>query len=123
MNTKRQQMLQWQSHALCKHETIFVSMSDFEDLNMMELGLSKQVIKEEIYVPCHKSRGWIRCFVAVDADTGFRYAERLPLVVCVGCRINFAYSQYLKLTYYYLHLHTAECVSRVLVGSCCRRVK
>ena len=78
-----QEILKTESNRQWQRKTIFVSMSDFEDLNMMELGLSKQVIKEEIYVPCHKSRGWIRCFVAVDADTGFRYAERLPLVVCL----------------------------------------
>jgi hypothetical protein len=44
-----------------------------EDAEMVELGLSKEVISEEIYVPCHKSRGWIHCFITLDNDNGYRY--------------------------------------------------
>lgn len=43
-----------------------------EDAEMVELGLSKEVITEEIYVPCHKSRGWIHCVIVLDNDNGYR---------------------------------------------------
>lgn len=51
--------------------------SDFdptlEDVDAVELGLSHELISNEVYVPCHKSRGWIRCFVNIDdEDDGFR---------------------------------------------------
>jgi hypothetical protein len=53
-----------------------------EDAEMVELGLSKEVVSEELYVPCHKSRGWIHCVISLDNDNGYRLVS-ICLSVCV----------------------------------------
>jgi hypothetical protein len=37
-------------------------LNDFE---AAELGRCKEIIGDEAYMPCHKSREWVRCFIAI----------------------------------------------------------
>lgn len=43
-----------------------------KELETIELGLSHQVISDEVYLPSHPSRDWIRCCVAVGPQGCFR---------------------------------------------------
>lgn len=44
----------------------------YEEPEILELGLSHQVISDEVYLPSHPSRDWIRCCVAVGSNGCFR---------------------------------------------------
>mmetsp|Transcript_10680 Transcript_10680/g.16088 ORF Transcript_10680/g.16088 Transcript_10680/m.16088 type:complete len:481 (+) Transcript_10680:1112-2554(+) len=39
-----------------------------DDYEAAELGKCKEVISDELYMPCHKSRDWVRCFIATCAQ-------------------------------------------------------
>eukprot|EP01038_Epipyxis_sp_PR26KG_P007331 gene7331-9994_t len=43
-----------------------------DDAEACELGLCKDVINEELYMPIHRSRGWIRCQVNISDQHCFR---------------------------------------------------
>jgi hypothetical protein len=44
----------------------------YDESEVMELGLSHQVISDEVYLPSHPSRDWIRCCVTVSTSDCFR---------------------------------------------------
>jgi hypothetical protein len=54
-------------------------LSDPEDdqfIDLVEMGLSREVISDELYYPVHKARGWIRCYVTIcgsAAEGGMDY--------------------------------------------------
>ena len=39
---------------------------------LVELGVSKEVITNELYLPCHKSRDWIRCCITITQPDCYR---------------------------------------------------
>lgn len=43
-----------------------------EDSEMMELGCSHELVGDEMYLPSHPSRDWIRCFVSTSGSGSFR---------------------------------------------------
>lgn len=45
---------------------------DFEEAEMLELGLAHELVNDEVYLPAHPSRDWIRCFVAACGPQSFR---------------------------------------------------
>jgi len=54
------------------------SSEDFDplmdDYEAAELGKCKEVISDEMYMPCHKSRDWVRCFIATCSQPDcYRY--------------------------------------------------
>lgn len=54
---------------------------DNEDLDQMERGFSQEVLRDELYIPVHKSRGWIRCFVSTDSSSGFRFVHLVEISI------------------------------------------
>lgn len=51
--------------------------SDFDptldDAEIVELGLSHEIISDELYLPSHPSRDWIRCYVSTTGPGCYRY--------------------------------------------------
>jgi hypothetical protein len=47
-----------------------------DEAEALELGKCKEVLGEEYYMPCHKSRGWVRCFMTLTHTSGYRYSIR-----------------------------------------------
>jgi hypothetical protein len=45
-----------------------------DELEIAELGLSHEIINDELYLPSHPSRDWIKCFVSTTGPGCFRYA-------------------------------------------------
>jgi hypothetical protein len=43
-----------------------------EELEIAELGLSHEIINDELYLPSHPSRDWIKCFVSTTGPGCFR---------------------------------------------------
>lgn len=67
-----------------------------DELERAELGESKVLIKNELYMPVHISRDWIKCFVTSTQQDGFRYrvdfdgSDHTLLMkffchICIGC--------------------------------------
>jgi hypothetical protein len=44
-------------------------------LDEMELGFSYEMLMDEVYMPVHESRGWIRSDIIVNNDTYSAYIE------------------------------------------------
>lgn len=44
-----------------------------EDAEMVELGMSHELVGDEVYLPSHPSRDWIRCFVSTSGSGSYRY--------------------------------------------------
>lgn len=40
---------------------------------VQELGRCHEIMSDEIYMPCHKSRLWVRCYLTFSGDSIFRY--------------------------------------------------
>ncbi len=47
-----------------------------DDAEAIELGISKQLPKDDLYMPSHLSRGWIRCYVVVSNSSFRMYREK-----------------------------------------------
>lgn len=47
----------------------------FQSLEEAERGVSYTVLKDECYLPAHKSRGWIRCFIYTSGTSYRLYLE------------------------------------------------
>lgn len=47
-----------------------------DDAESIELGISKQIPKDDLYMPSHLSRGWIRCYVVVSNSSFRMYREK-----------------------------------------------
>ena len=47
----------------------------FQSLEEAENGISYTVLKDECYLPAHKSRGWIRCFIYTSGTSYRLYLE------------------------------------------------
>lgn len=45
---------------------------NMEDAEMMELGLSHELVGDEVYLPSHPSRDWIRCFISISGSGSYR---------------------------------------------------
>jgi hypothetical protein len=43
-----------------------------DDAERAELGESRVLVKDELYMPVHPSRDWIKCFVTSTQQDGFR---------------------------------------------------
>ncbi len=43
-----------------------------DEIERAELGESKVLVKNELYMPVHSSRDWIKCFVTSTQQDGFR---------------------------------------------------
>jgi hypothetical protein len=39
-----------------------------DDYEAAELGRCKEIMDDEMYMPCHKSRDWVRCFILTCAQ-------------------------------------------------------
>lgn len=46
--------------------------TNMEDAEMMELGLSHELVGDEVYLPSHPSRDWIRCFISISGSGSYR---------------------------------------------------
>ena len=57
-----------------------------DEIERAELGDSRVLVKDEVYMPLHPSRGWIKCFVTSTQQDGFR------LVVNIHSTILNAYN-------------------------------
>ena len=47
----------------------------FQSIEEAENGMSHTVMKDECYLPAHKSRGWIRCFIYTSGTSYRLYLE------------------------------------------------
>lgn len=47
-----------------------------DDAEAIELGICKQLPKDDLYMPSHLSRGWIRCYVVVSNSSFRMYREK-----------------------------------------------
>jgi len=47
-----------------------------DECERAELGESRVLVKDELYMPVHPSRDWIKCFVTSTQQDGFRYVFR-----------------------------------------------
>ena len=45
-----------------------------DDAERAELGESRVLVKDELYMPVHPTRDWIKCYVTSTQQDGFRYA-------------------------------------------------
>lgn len=43
-----------------------------DEAERVELGESRVLVKDELYMPVHPSRDWIKCFVTSTQQDGFR---------------------------------------------------
>lgn len=43
-----------------------------DDSDAMELGMSTEIMREDLYLPSHITRGWIRCCITLSGDDGYR---------------------------------------------------
>lgn len=59
------------SSTLDDHSTDFDTTLD--DAEMAELGLSHELVGDEMYLPSHPSRDWIRCFVSTSGTGCYRF--------------------------------------------------
>ena len=50
--------------------------SDFDpsldDAEMAEMGLSHEMLSDELYLPSHPSRDWIRCYISSTGPGTYR---------------------------------------------------
>lgn len=45
-----------------------------DEFDAAELGKCKEIIRDEAYMPCNKSRDWIRCFILTCSQPdSYRY--------------------------------------------------
>jgi hypothetical protein len=44
-----------------------------DDADMVELGRSKELISDELYMPIHLSRDWVRCYITNTQPDSFRF--------------------------------------------------
>lgn len=43
-----------------------------DDAEIVEMGKSKELISDELYMPIHISRDWVRCYVTTTQPENFR---------------------------------------------------
>lgn len=57
-----------------------------DEIERAELGESRVLVKDELYMPCHPSRDWIKCFVTSTQQDGFRFDTTcFALLYCALC--------------------------------------
>lgn len=44
-----------------------------DDIEKVERGEARCMIKDELYLPVHPTRDWVKCYVVADGEFGFRY--------------------------------------------------
>lgn len=45
---------------------------NIDELDLSEIGKSKELLSNELYMPVHPSRGWIRCCISLDQSGSYR---------------------------------------------------
>ena len=60
-----------------------------DEIERAELGESKVLVKNELYMPVHISRDWIKCFVTSTQQDGFRYLTSWNRQDCVYCFVAY----------------------------------
>lgn len=50
-----------------------------DDIEKLELGQCKYLVKDELYMPVHPSRNWVKCYVTSTEEYGFRYESNLKI--------------------------------------------
>ena len=53
------------------------------DIEKIERGESRCMIKDELYLPVHPTRDWVKCYIVTTEDCGFRYDDYLYLHGCL----------------------------------------
>lgn len=43
-----------------------------DDAEIVELGKAREIISDELYMPIHISRDWVRCYVTTTQPDNFR---------------------------------------------------
>jgi hypothetical protein len=46
-----------------------------DDIEKLERGEAGYMIKDELYLPVHPTRDWVKCYVVADGEFGFRYVR------------------------------------------------
>jgi hypothetical protein len=63
--------------AAMQHLETRTVLDDFDpyidETERAELGEARVLVKDELYMPVHPSRDWIKCFVTSTQQDGFRY--------------------------------------------------
>jgi hypothetical protein len=51
-----------------------------EQADVAELGLSHEVVNDELYLPSHPSRDWIRCYISTTGPGCYRYGLKCLVI-------------------------------------------
>lgn len=74
------------SSSITNSSTSIFSQEEFDpymdDLEAMELGLCREVISSELYMPCHPSRDWVRCYIATTSPDNYRLGTHSYFCLC-----------------------------------------
>jgi len=45
-----------------------------DDIEKLERGETRCMIKDELYLPVHPTRDWVKCYIVTNEEHGFRYS-------------------------------------------------
>ena len=65
-------------------DSSFTIEDPFQSLDEAERGVSYTVMTDECYLPAHKSRGWIRCFIYTSGTSYRLYLENRRKITLPG---------------------------------------